>query len=382
MQATMDELVELLSDLVRIESVNPGLQASGSGESRIGSFVADWFRREGFEVHWIEPTRGRPSVVGIARGTRGTSSLMFNGHIDTVGLFPFDGDPLQPLLRDDRMVGRGTYDMKSGVAAMMIAAKRAKKQNLSGDLIVACVSDEEHASMGTEDVLKQFRADAAIVTEPSQLELTVAHKGFAWFEVAVFGNAAHGSRPDLGVDAIAKMGRVLVALDDYQEQLRRVAPHPLLGNGSVHASLISGGQEWSSYPAECRLKLERRLLPHETIDQVEREIRGFLEKVRESDPQFRFELRRDLARLGMETSQDASILAIAAKVLARHTGGAAKFRGEAFWTDASLLSNAGIPTFLLGVKGEGAHSAHEWVDLSSMEILAATLTEIAVEFLQ
>ena len=267
----MDDPVELLKSLVSIDSVNPDLVPGGAGEAEVAAFCADWLAARGFEVHRVEEVAGRPSIVGIARGSGGGRSLMFNGHIDTVSTASYDGDALSPVIRDGKLFGRGSFDMKSGVAAMMVAAARAKAKGVRGDILVACVADEEYASFGTEQVVLRFKADAAIVTEPSHLELTIAHKGFVWFDVTVQGRAAHGSRPELGIDAIAKAGRFLTALEDYGRDLLAKPTHARLKSGSVHASLISGGEEVSSYPAVCRISLERRTVPGETPESVRAE---------------------------------------------------------------------------------------------------------------
>ncbi|GGJ34784.1 hypothetical protein GCM10010121_052570 [Streptomyces brasiliensis] len=222
---------------------------------------------------------------------------MLNGHLDTVSLADYDGDPLDPQIRDGRMYGRGTFDMKGGIAAMMVAAARAVAGGpLRGDVVLACVADEEHGSSGTEEVLESFTADAAIVTEPSRLQVTLAHKGFAWFDVEIEGRAAHGSRPELGVDAIAKAGRFLVALEELGQHLAQGPAHPLLGTGTVHASVIHGGEEASTYPAHCRITLERRTVPGENADSVERELTALLDHLTATVSDFRYRLIRGLHR--------------------------------------------------------------------------------------
>ncbi len=201
-----DDPIELLAKLVAIDSVNPDLVPGGAGRGGIADFCAAWLSARGFEVHRVEEIPGgRRSSASRAAAAAGRS-LMFNGHIDTVATASYDGDALDPVIRDGRLYGRGAFDMKGGVAAMMVAADRARRKGLRGDVMVACVADEEYASFGTEQVVARFRADAAIVTEPSHLEVTIAHKGFVWFDILVNGRAAHGSRPDLGIDAIAKAG--------------------------------------------------------------------------------------------------------------------------------------------------------------------------------
>jgi acetylornithine deacetylase len=263
MQANVLDIdpVGLAAELVAIASVNPDLVPGAVGEGDIAAFCAAWLSAHGLEVHRLESRPGRPSIVGIARGTGGGQSLMLNGHYDTVTLAGYDGDPLVPRIEAGRVHGRGSFDMKSGLAAAMVAVARARRLELRGDVLVACVADEEHSSWGTEEVLRQFTADAGIVVEPSHLEMTLAHKGFAWFDIAIEGRAAHGSRPDLGIDAIAKAGHFLVAVERWGERLADGPHHPVLGPGSVHASIIRGGEEASSYPAACRITIERRTVP-------------------------------------------------------------------------------------------------------------------------
>ena len=259
-------MLALLSRLVAIDSVNPALVPGAAGEREIAAFVAGWAREAGLEVETLEGTPGRPSVVVRARGRGGGRTLLLCGHLDTVTVAGMD-DPHTPRVDGDRLYGRGAYDMKCGLAAALVACRDAAELGLAGDVVVAAVADEEHASLGVQEVLEHVRADAAIVTEPTELELIVAHKGFVWAQIEVTGRAAHGSRPQLGVDAIVKSGPVLTALGELDAALAG-REHPRLGRGSVHASLIQGGEELSSIPGRCVLQLERRTLPGETAADV------------------------------------------------------------------------------------------------------------------
>ncbi|MEV5704704.1 ArgE/DapE family deacylase [Actinoallomurus sp. NPDC052274] len=371
----------LLARLIAIDSVNPDLVAGGAGESVIADFCGEWLVARGFEVHRLEKRPGRPSLVAIARGTGGGRSLMLNGHLDTVGLAGYDGDPLDPQVRDGKMFGRGAFDMKGGIAAMMVAAARATAgAPLRGDVILACVADEEHGSFGTEEVLESFTADGAIVAEPSHLEVTLAHKGFAWFDVEIEGRAAHGSRPELGIDAIAKAGHFLVALEELGRYLALRPAHPLLGTGTVHASVIHGGQEPSTYPARCHVTLERRTVPGESADGVERELTAVLERLAGTVPDFYYRLTRGLHREPFEADPEAFVV----RTLTRHAhevlGRPPVVRAEPFWTDCALLDRAGIPCLLFGVDGAGAHAATEYVDLASLDRLTDILTGTIADF--
>ncbi|MCF8554008.1 MAG: M20/M25/M40 family metallo-hydrolase, partial [Candidatus Nanopelagicales bacterium] len=215
----LDDPVELLCALTEINSVNSTLVPGAPGESAIADFIGQWFSDRDFEVTRLEATPGRPSIVACSKGATSTSRIMLNGHIDTVTIASYEGDGLKAIRKDGNVYGRGTFDMKGGLAAQMIAAHRAVQQGITGQVIVAAVSDEEHGNIGTEEVLKHFTADVGVVAEPTMLGLTVAHKGFVWFELTINGLAAHGSRHDLGIDAISKAGYALVALDKYGAEL-------------------------------------------------------------------------------------------------------------------------------------------------------------------
>jgi acetylornithine deacetylase len=364
----VSDAAELVAALVAIDSVNPELIPGGAGEAAVAQHVAAWLERAGLEVEVQEAAPGRPNVVGVARGRGGGRTLLLNAHLDTVGVAGMD-HPLEPRLEGDRLYGRGAYDMKGGLAAIMLAGAAAARAGLAGDVIVAAVADEEVASVGTEALVRAMRADAAIVTEPTELQVAVCHRGFAGFEVETAGVAAHGSRPDLGVDAIAKMGPVLVELAALDARLRSVERHPLLRSGSLHASLIEGGQEFSSYPAHCLLTGERRTLPGESREDVEQELREALARAG-SDAA----LRLLVAREPFAADPDAEIV----RLVAERAGTA--LVGVPFWTDAALLADAGIPSVLFGPAGEGAHAAVEWVDLPSVERVIEVLDGVARTF--
>jgi len=361
----VSDLPGLLEQLVRIDSVNPELVPGGAGEAEVARFVAGWLERAGLEVELYDVAPGRPNVVGLARGLGGGRTLLLNAHLDTVGVGGMER-PHEARIDGDRMYGRGAYDMKAGLAAAMWAGAGAQRAGQRGDVVVAAVCDEELASIGTESLLERVRADAAIVTEPTELRVVVAHKGFVGFEVETRGRAAHGSRPDLGVDAIARMGHVLVGIEGLDRRLRDHAGHPLLGTGSLHASLIEGGQEFSSYPARCLLQGERRTVPGETPASVEIELRELA-----GDADVRVVIHRDPFEI------DAAEQLVE---LAQRHAGVAEACGVPFWTDAGLLSAAGIPTVLYGPAGEGAHAVVEWVDLASVERCAQVLGAVAAEF--
>ena len=366
-----DDVIALTSELVAIDSVNPSLVAGGAGERAIARFVDGWARAYGLDSEVLEGTPGRPSVLVRAPGGGNGRTLLLCGHIDTVNVEGMAA-PHAPRVEGDRLYGRGAYDMKAGVAAALIACRELARENLTGDVVVAAVADEEHASLGVQEALRAVRADAAIVTEPTELELVVAHKGFVWAEIEVTGRAAHGSRPHLGVDAIVKAGPILTALGDLDAALGD-RTHPLLGRGSVHASLIDGGAEMSSYPARCVIGLERRTLPGETAADVEAELASLLASCRESDPDLVAKQRALLVREPFEVDQESELVcevrAAAAEVLQEPPA----IGGASFWADAAFISAAGIPTVMFGPGGEGAHAIEEWVSISDSVAVTRTL---------
>jgi acetylornithine deacetylase len=365
----------LTAALVAIDSVNPSLVPGGAGEAGIAAFVAGWAREAGLEAEVLEATAGRPSVLVRARGTGGGRTLLLCGHIDTVGVEGMR-DPHAPRVDGDRLYGRGAYDMKAGVAAALVACREAAALGLSGEVVVAAVADEEHASLGVQEALGAVRADAAVVTEPTEMQLVIAHKGFVWAQVEVTGRAAHGSRPHLGVDAIVKAGPILAALGALDQSLGE-RTHPLLGRASVHASSIRGGGELSSYPARCVLALERRTLPGESAGDVEAEVGALLDSCRAADTALEATQRTLLVREPFEVAGSEPFVAEARAAAAGVLGSEPPLGGASYWADAAFIAAAGIPTVMFGPGGEGAHAAEEWVSLSDTEAVARTLTALA-----
>ena len=373
-----EEVVELLKQLVAIDSVNSSLVPGGAGESAAAAFIAEWAADAGLESEWLEAAEGRPSVIVRSRGSGGGRTLLLCGHIDTVGVEGME-EPHSPRIEDERLHGRGAYDMKAGVAAALVACREAAALGLAGDVVVAAVADEEHASIGVREALESLSADAAIVTEPTEMELAVAHKGFVWLEIEVTGQAAHGSRPHLGVDAIVKSGPILIGIGQLDQRLRE-REHPLLGAGSVHASLIEGGLELSTYPDRCKIGLERRTLPGDTGESVEGEIAELLAACRADDPALVVESRTLLVREPLEIPRDAPIVGIVSNTAAEVLGSAPPIIGASYWADSAFIAAAGIPTVLFGPSGEGAHAVEEWVSIPDTIACTRVLTGVAAEF--
>ncbi len=357
---SLDPSVQLARDLVAIDSVNPSLVPGAAGEGEIASAIAAHMRRIGLDVVMQEAAPGRPNVIGILEGRAPGRSLMLCGHVDTVGVDGMDA-PFAPEIRDDRLYGRGSQDMKGGVAAMIDAARVAIDRGFArGRLIVAAVVDEEYASIGADALVKDWTADGAVVTEPTDLQVAIGHKGFAWIDIVTHGRAAHGSRPRDGRDAIMRMGRVLQRLEALDRKLQSGTPHPILGTGSLHASIVSGGRELSSYPDVCRLQMERRTVGEESGEAALDEVSAILEALAREDPEFEARARLTFTRPPYELSPDHPLPCLLVDAATGLGARSAKV-GMSFWTDAAVLGSAGIPSVLFGPGGAGLHSREEYV---------------------
>lgn len=358
-----DPTIELLKDLVAIDSVNPSLVPGGAGEGAVAERIAAELRASGIDVEVTDVAPGRPNVFGLIESGRPGPALMLCGHSDTVGVEGMAA-PFDPVIREGKLFGRGAQDMKGGVAAILGAARRLAESPaaLHGRVIVAIVADEEYASIGADAAVKDWTADAAVVAEPTDLAIGIGHKGFEWVEVQTYGVAAHGSRPDDGVDAIIMMGRVLHELDALELRFIGGEPHPLLGRPSLHASLIGGGRELSTYPDRCSLSIERRTVTGEGRQALWRETQEILHRLREADPRFRAEARPLFDRSPYLTPDGHPLPGLLRQSLGRE----ATVGAMSFWTDAAILGAAGMAAVVFGPGGAGLHGLEEHVRLDEV----------------
>lgn len=375
-----DPTIKLLRDLVAIDSVNPSLVPGGAGESEIASFVASEMHCIGMDVETTEVAPGRPNVVGVLEGRAQGKSLMFCGHIDTVGVEGMNS-PFDPIERDGRLYGRGAGDQKGGVAAMIEAARSLTNSGSmkAGRLIVAAVADEEYASIGAESIVKNWQADAAVVTEPTDLIVSIGHKGFSWVEITTQGRAAHGSRPLEGRDAILRMGRVLSRLEKLDSELQSRTPHPVLGTPSLHGSLIEGGRELSTYPDRCVLKMERRTIIGESAEIALKEAKDILATLAQEDPDFQASAQLMFSRQPYETPNGHDLPQMIESALSQ-SGRDTKRAGMTYWTDAAVLGQAGIPSVIFGPGGGGYHGLDEYVRIDEVIVCRDTLAKLAIAF--
>lgn len=369
--------VALTAELVAIDSRNPDLVPGAPGEravaDRLGEILAGW----GFAVAVHEVAPGRANLIARV-GPTGQSPLVLNGHLDVVGTEGMTHAPFDPVRRDGRLYGRGSNDMKGGVAAMCVAAARASALGaLASEVVITAVCDEEYRSLGTSALLADgLRATAAIVTEPTRLAVAPAHKGFEWFDVHLAGRAAHGSRPDVGIDAIAHAGLLLAALVRHGDTTLAARTHPLLGQPSIHAATITGGTGWSTYPDHCHLQLERRTIPGETTAQVAAELRAVCDALAAERPTFRADITRHTSQPPNDVAVDAPIVQAITAALAG-LGHPPSIDGLSCWTDAALFTAAGVPAVCFGPGDIArAHGAEEWIDEVELQVATDVLERV------
>jgi acetylornithine deacetylase len=372
--AALPEVLPVLAALVRIPSVNPTLDpVAGGGEAAIARWAHGWLESHGLRSRLEEAAPGRPNVVAETGG--GEPTLVLCAHLDTVSSQGMTIPPFTARVENGRLYGRGAYDMKGSAAAVMVAAAALARQRVAGRLVVALVVDEEHASLGAQHFLAHHRADGCILTEPSEGALVLAHKGFAWLEVTTTGRAAHGSRWDLGVSAIAEMGRAIVALERFDAEVLRRRVHPLVGPASQHCSLVTGGAGLSTYAERCVLSVERRTLPGEAAEPAVEELREVL-----AGAGVAAEVRLVLSRPPLTCLPDSPVARAVREAATAVCGAPPPEGGVGYWMDAALFAAAGIPTVDYGPAGAGAHEAVEWVDVASVTRCARVLEAAARSF--
>lgn len=370
--------VALARALIAVDSRNPTLVPGAAGEREAAGLLATTLRRWGFDVDLTEAAPDRPNVVG--RIGSGEHTLLLAGHLDTVGVEGMVHAPFDPGESEGRIYGRGSADMKSGVAAMCAAALRSA-DTARCRVIVAAVCDEEYESLGMRALVGSgLMADAAILTEPTRLAIAPAHRGFAWLTIRFRGKAAHGSRYDIGVDAIRHAGLFLAELESLDAHGLTSRTHPLLGRASVHASTIAGGEGFSTYPGECVLRIERRTLPGESAEQVTNEVRELLTKVAARTPGLDASVELVMAQSPSEVPETEPIVRALASALASE-GLPARIAGMSAWTDAAILNDAGIPAICFGPGDIGmAHAAEEFVEIAEIEQATAVLERVVREW--
>jgi len=383
MKLNIDErfLVETTQQLVRINSINPSLVKDSPGEKEIAFFLENLLTKLNLEVNVQHLGNDRKNVIGMIKGNGKGPSLMLNAHTDTVGVQNM-ADPFSAEIKDGKLFGRGAFDMKGSIAAMITVAKSIIENNieLKGNLVIAFVADEEYGSIGTEKLLEKYKTDAAIVTEPTELSICTAHNGFGLFEIETSGKAAHGGKPDEGIDANMHMGLILAEINRISQELKAVSPHKLLGLPSMHIPLIKGGNEPFTYADKCKILLERRTIPGESFDEIFKELKRIISTLSESNVNFSATIKNLICRDSFENDKKSKIISVLHNSVKESIGYEPSYIGHSWWEDSGLISNAGIDTVVFGPKGKGLHTENEWVDIQSLKDLSLTLLNTAINY--
>ncbi len=381
MKADAEFLQTLLRQLVRINSVNPMLEPNGGGETEISAFIRQTLSHHGIPCTREEIAPGRFNVTGVVKGSGGGRSLMLNAHMDTVGVSGMK-HPFAAEIRDGKLYGRGAYDMKASIAAIIMAGIMIQQSDIrpAGDLLLTFVADEEYESIGAAELVKHFKPDAAIVTEPTGLAICTAHRGFGIYEVVTQGKTAHGGNHTLGRDANLMTGPILTALGAHAAALTKHRSHRLCGSASMHVPLISGGRSLFVYSDSCRFNIERRTIPGDTQASVLDEFQSLLNRVKQEYPETEAEITEKLWRSPYEIPADAQICRTLSDASEAVTGTAPRRIGHTWWEDSAIFGEAGIPSVVFGPRGGGIHEDVEWVELDSVTLLAEILAQTAVQF--
>ena len=368
-KVSQEELNNLISDLVKI----PSTPDSENYEKDVAEFIYEFFQNEGIESKLQKVKDERPNVVAKIKGTGEGKSLMLTGHMDTVPAYDMDIEPFSGEIRDGKIFGRGSVDMKGPLACMILALVAIKRADikLKGDLIFVGVIEEEYKSFGTEYLVKNGpKADAAIVGEPTKLDIAAGHRGLEWLEITIEGKTAHGGTASEGINAISKAAKFINKVEEELLPQFAERTHDLIGPPTLNFGVIKGGTQPSSVAGECKIQIDRRWTPLETLDQVFADLNGIIKELQKEDKDFKASVKRIPSNMAtmdhkpMEISLDHPLvkkLQKATETIRKKKADIISFPG---WTDASLISNfANIDTVVFGPGDIScAHSEVEYID--------------------
>jgi len=377
----MSAVIDILAELVAIDSVNP--EWGGPGEAGIARYLHACCEERGIETHDHEVLPGRANLYARIPGRDTSRAILFEAHMDTVAAGEMTIPPFDPVIRDGRLFGRGACDVKAGLAGMLHAIRTlAEEDELPAcDVWLAAVIDEEHAYRGVLGAIDWFQArgvapEAAVVAEPTELRVVRANKGVLRFTIETMGVASHSAKPHLGRNAIVTMATVIARIEDHHAALSRRS-HPLVGAATGSIGIIRGGTQVNVVPDQCEIAIDRRLLPGETGEAALAEYRVTLE-----------EFSSDEVRIGspslcdeaMETPGDAEVVGVASRVLTALGEEPAPI-GVPYGCDCTKLSRAGIPSIIFGPGSiDQAHGAREFVEVAQVEKATTFYRRFATEF--
>ena len=377
------ELLKLLCDLISINSVNPEFK-EGDGEKEIADYVGRSLEQWGIAFDFQEVSPNRSNVIGRIGGTDQSRSLLFEAHMDTVSSKGMSIDPFRPEIKDGRIYGRGSCDTKAGLAAMLCAMRILKEADMRprANICLAAVVDEEVAFRGVAQLIRSgISANGAVVSEPTELRVVIAHKGCLRWRITTKGRAVHSSKPHLGINAISKMAKLISAIDARLPPLYHAQRHPLVGAPTVSIGLIDGGVEINTVPDRCSIEIDRRVIPGETSETIRNEFASLLQELAAGDPDFQAVMEDPwLADPPLETREEERIVRTAREACTQ-TLGEAEVCGVPYGTDASKLSQAGIPSIVLGPGSiDQAHTAAEYVEADQVSKAAEVYARIMLQF--
>ena len=364
-----DQLVQLLSDLVAIESINPSMKGAKNGETIIGNYIFDYLKNLGLEVLRQEALPGRSNIFGKLPGADSKRRLLFEGHLDTMPVEGMVIDPFTPKVEEGRLYGRGACDVKASIAAMLLGLKIATEQGRpKADLYFLGSVDEEYTFKGILHFLKGgFWAQGAVVGEPTELDVVIAHKGMVRWRIEVTGKAAHSSKPKEGINAVTKMARIICRIEDRMQPMLARISHPLVGPPTLSIGKIRGGIQINIVPDRCVIELDRRLNPGEDPNAVLESFEELLNEMRGEDPQLQVAMEEPfLVDYPLETEETEEVVQLAKSAISA-VRGQAKVKGVPYGTDGSKTARGGIPTIVLGPGSiDQAHTANEYVEIDQV----------------
>ncbi len=379
-EISLDSIIGIISDMVAIPSY-PGIEKQETG---VAEYIHEFFKKEGIDSEIIPVADGRSNVIARIKGTGGGKTLMLTGHLDTVPPYDMPGDPLKVQRQERILIGRGVVDMKGALACMMAAMAAIKRCGiqLKGDVVFAGVIDEENKSEGTRALIKQkITADAAIVGEPSQLDICIGHRGLEWFEFYFKGKTVHGGKQKEGINAITKAMKFIQKVEEELVDKVESNTHPVIGTSSLNYGYIKGGTQPSTVAGDCILQIDRRWVPGESYSDIIQEFQDIIDALKTEDPEFEAQLKvmevsemeKGYIHEAMEIDSSHPIVDIVSDAAYKVRGMIPEKVSFTAWSDGGLLCNyANIPTIIYGPGDlESAHSASEYLEIS--HIIPATL---------